>query len=131
MGIAQNIKNLRELRGLKPAHLARDLGVKRTQVSAWENGLYEPREENLNKLTTYFGVSEQELRFGVDAQKLTSVPKLNGMAGLQAELESVKLQLAAEKRVTVSNENVIRLLEKEVRQLNRDLAAALRKKKAK
>lgn len=101
------------------------------QIGRYESNKDEPPHAMLWKLSRAFEIEIGDLFRDVDELKLTSVPKVNGAAGLQVELESVRRQLVDEKRVTESNLKVIRLLEQENKQLKRDLAAARGKQKAK
>ncbi len=56
-----NIKRLRQARGISQEELALRLGVVRQTVSKWEKGISVPDAEMLMKLADYFGVSVGEL----------------------------------------------------------------------
>jgi transcriptional regulator with XRE-family HTH domain len=58
---AQLIVKARERKKLKPAELARLLGVTRSQVHGWEHGRSEPGLESLRRLADVFGVPIQSL----------------------------------------------------------------------
>ncbi|TJZ51838.1 helix-turn-helix transcriptional regulator [Sphingobacterium olei] len=57
----ENIKYLRARVGYSQQRLADDLGITRTRYSKYEYGLAEPPIEILVKLSSYFGVSLDEL----------------------------------------------------------------------
>lgn len=55
--IADRIKMLREENGLTQADLAKILGITRSSVNAWEQGLNVPSTAYIVELSNYFGVS--------------------------------------------------------------------------
>ena len=55
--IADKIKLLREKRGITQAELARELGVTRSGVNAWEMGISVPSTQYITELSVFFGVS--------------------------------------------------------------------------
>lgn len=63
MTTANVLRSLMTERGLTQVQLADELGVSRQSVSRWLKG-YPIDDKNLKKLASYFGISEQELRFG-------------------------------------------------------------------
>ena len=63
MTTANVLRSLMAERGLTQVQLADELGVSRQSVSRWLKG-YPIDDKNLKKLAAYFGISEQELRFG-------------------------------------------------------------------
>ena len=63
MTTANILRRLMAERGLTQVQLAEALGVSRQSVSRWLKG-YPIDDKNLKKLAIYFGISEQELRFG-------------------------------------------------------------------
>ena len=63
MTTANVLRSLMAERGLTQVQLAEALGVSRQSVSRWLKG-YPIDDKNLRKLASYFGISEQELRFG-------------------------------------------------------------------
>lgn len=52
-----NLKYLRQERGIGQVKLAHDLGVGKGTISLWENGLREPSMSSLIAIASYFGVS--------------------------------------------------------------------------
>lgn len=52
-----NLKYLRQERGLGQVKLAQDLGVGKGTISLWENGLREPSMSSLIIIANYFGVT--------------------------------------------------------------------------
>lgn len=61
MSFADNIQKIMELRRVKPADLARDLGISRQKLSNWESGTNEPRKETLKELADYLKVAKELL----------------------------------------------------------------------
>lgn len=64
MSIGENIKSLRESRGLTQAQLGDAVGVSDKAVSTWESGKREPRMGVVEKLATFFNVPKSVLLFG-------------------------------------------------------------------
>lgn len=69
MSIAAKIRTLRIELGLSQAKVAKALGVDRSAIAQWENGLSEPRMGNVRKLAKYFGVPVSEI---VDNDELSN-----------------------------------------------------------
>jgi transcriptional regulator with XRE-family HTH domain len=61
MPIGENIKSLRESRGLTQAKLGAAVGVSGKAVSTWESGKREPRMGTAEKLAEFFGVTVSAL----------------------------------------------------------------------
>lgn len=64
MSIGENIKRLRESRGLTQAQLGDAVGVSDKAVSTWESGKREPRMGVVEKLAVFFNVPKSVLLFG-------------------------------------------------------------------
>lgn len=64
MSVGENIKALRESRGLTQAQLADIVGVSDKAVSTWESGKREPRMGVVERLAAYFNVDKSTLLFG-------------------------------------------------------------------
>ena len=56
-----NLKFLRQERGLGQVELANKLGVSKGNISLWENGLREPTLTSLVEIVLFFQVSLDEL----------------------------------------------------------------------
>ncbi len=56
-----NLKTLRQERGIGQVELAKHLGVSKGIISLWENGLREPTLSNLITIAKFFGVSADYL----------------------------------------------------------------------
>ncbi len=63
MVLAQNIRFLRNARGMTQTELADQLGVQRTMISAYEDGRSEPKLMALAKMSEIFSVSADELLY--------------------------------------------------------------------
>lgn len=59
--IADKIKSLREQRGITQAALAKQLGITRSGVNAWEMGISIPSTQYIVELAAYFKVSTDYL----------------------------------------------------------------------
>lgn len=57
----ENLKVLRQERGVGQVELARAIGVSKGIISLWENGLREPSMSSLVMLANYFGISLDDL----------------------------------------------------------------------
>lgn len=53
--------NLRKKAGLKQTDVARAIGVSPVAVSQWENGIFNPKFDNLLKITELYGCSLNDL----------------------------------------------------------------------
>lgn len=56
--IGEKIKLLREKRGLTQEELAEKIGVSKSSISQWENGMKEPRMGMIQKVADLFGVTK-------------------------------------------------------------------------
>ena len=54
---SHRLKYLRKERGYNQIELAKELGVRQSTISAWENGTFEPTFEKLLIIARYFNVS--------------------------------------------------------------------------
>lgn len=59
--VADRIKDLRELNNMTQAELARQLGITRSSVNAWEIGISVPSTQYIVELAQTFGVSTDYL----------------------------------------------------------------------
>lgn len=59
MAFKDNLIRIRELRGMKPPEVIAGADVSKGQYYAWENGEYEPSNENLEKLSGFLRVSKE------------------------------------------------------------------------
>lgn len=65
---------VRERRDVRPADLARAVGVSGATVSDWEAGKILPREDALEKLGAFLGVTPAYLRYGITENPGTAQP---------------------------------------------------------
>ena len=61
MGIAENIKALREQHNMTQAEFGKIAGVSDKAVSTWENGTAEPRMGAIQKIADYFHIPKSVL----------------------------------------------------------------------
>lgn len=73
--VAEKVRMLREQRGLSQAELAKQLGITRSSVNAWEMGISVPSTQYVVELANLFSVSTDYL-LGVDASATVSVAGL-------------------------------------------------------
>lgn len=59
--ITNRFQELRKSRNLTQEQLAKTLGIKRENVSRWENGIAEPNRKNLIKLAKFYDVTTDYL----------------------------------------------------------------------
>ena len=74
--VADRIKILREKRQITQAELAKQLGITRAGVNAWEMGISIPSTQYIVELARYFGVSTDYL-LGIDHTATVSVQGLS------------------------------------------------------
>lgn len=89
--VAERIKYLREQKGLTQADLAKQLGITRSSVNAWEMGISVPSTQYIVELSNIFKVSTDYL-LGVERSASISVAGLTEkdvqyVQGLIAHLE--------------------------------------------
>lgn len=77
--LADRIKSLRENAGLTQAEVARQLGISRSGVNAWEMGLSIPSTQYIVELARKFGVSTDYLL----GMKDTSTISVKGLSQKQ------------------------------------------------
>ena len=64
MNLADRIKEIRKVRGLKQSELADACGVKAATVTSWETGTRNPSESVLLAICRVYGINEEWLRDG-------------------------------------------------------------------
>lgn len=74
--VAERIKCLREQKGLTQAELAKQLGITRSSVNAWEMGISVPSTQYVVELASLFKVSTDYI-LGVDTSVSISVAGLS------------------------------------------------------
>ena len=74
--VADRIKFLRESNNLTQSELARQLGITRSSVNAWEQGISVPSTQYVVELARLFNVSVDYL-LGVDASANLNIAGLN------------------------------------------------------
>lgn len=74
--VADRIKAIREQRGLTQADLAKQLGITRSSVNAWEQGISVPSTQYIVELAGLFKVSADYL-LGIDTTATVNVSGLS------------------------------------------------------
>ena len=74
--IYDRIKLLREKRGITQSELAKQLGITRSGVNAWEMGISVPSTQYIVELAQFFGVSADYL-LGLESTTTVSVEGLS------------------------------------------------------
>jgi len=65
----ENYCKLRDERGLKDADVVRGTGITKSTFSEWKNGKYTPKQDKLQKIADYFGVTVDYLMTGKESDK--------------------------------------------------------------
>lgn len=84
-GIGQKIKKLRTQRGISQVDLAASLGVSKSVVSSYENGVHLPPYDVLIRISLLFGVSTDYL-LGTGTNQTINV---DGLSNTQIEAISL------------------------------------------
>lgn len=63
--IGENLRSLREEAGLNCRELAIELDVHHGTISNWENGKLKVSDDRLEEYADYFGVTIEEIMYGV------------------------------------------------------------------
>lgn len=74
--ISDKIKHLREQKGLTQSNLAKQLGITRSSVNAWEMGISVPSTQYIVELANMFDVSSDFL-LGLDHSSTINVSGLS------------------------------------------------------
>lgn len=61
-------EKLCENKGIKPYGVAKETGVSTATLTSWKQGKYTPKDEKLQKLADFFGVSTEYLKTGKDSR---------------------------------------------------------------
>jgi len=62
--LENNLRQVREDKGISPNELAKILGISVKSVNAWENGTRTPRPALMQHIEDYFGVKKERIFFG-------------------------------------------------------------------
>lgn len=73
--VSDRIRLLRERRGLTQSELAKQLGITRSSVNAWEQGISVPSTQNIVELAAIFKISTDYL-LGVESTASINVSGL-------------------------------------------------------
>ena len=87
MGIAENIKHLRQLHDLSQKDFGLIAGVSDKAVSAWENGLKEPRMGAIQKIADHFGLQKSNIieNNGLDLNAIAPIAEPSLLAPSEPE----------------------------------------------
>ena len=94
--LSENIKKLRQAKGLSQQELAVKLNVVRQTVSKWENGLSVPDSEMLIELAEKLDTSVSELLGETVAEK-----EADDLKAISEKLEVINLQLANREKARI------------------------------
>ena len=73
MSIGNNIKRLRESKGMTQYALSKAIGVSQQSIDQWERSLSNPRKKNMDKIAVLFNVIPNEL-FGISSKLNEELP---------------------------------------------------------
>lgn len=84
LSIGDNIKRIREAKGISQYKLAQMLNISQQSVDQWERSLTNPRKSNIDKISSILNVSVNEL-FGdadtnITAQRLRELREAKGLS---------------------------------------------------
>lgn len=91
MNLSENIFRLRTKMGLSQGDLANELDVSRQSVSKWENGTATPELEKLIGLSDVFGVSIDELVYGIEKKEEPAVQAQDNIYSLRTTIGLILL----------------------------------------
>jgi phage repressor protein C with HTH and peptisase S24 domain len=77
MTVADNLKEIREAKGLSQREVAKKIGVANTSYFAWERGTAQPKQENLLKLSQVFKTSLEVLTKDAASDLVATFNQLN------------------------------------------------------
>lgn len=80
INFAENLKRLRENKGLSKAELARRVGVSDVTVGDWEKGKISPRMGKVELIADTLGVTTDDLIFGMNSNDSKLVPLYGSIA---------------------------------------------------
>lgn len=86
------VKELREMAGIQQKELAMAIGVTQPTVSDWENNKKDPKDERLEKLAAYFGVTKRVIR-GLDPITSPSITDVDPLTPSESELITIFREL--------------------------------------
>lgn len=78
---------LRDAKGYKDADVARGTGITKSTFSDWKNGRSSPKQDKLQKIADFFGVSTDYLRTGLNSEKNETVLTKKDERDIARELE--------------------------------------------
>lgn len=82
------VKELREMAGIQQKELAMAIGVTQPTVSDWENNKKDPKDERLERLASYFGVTKRVIK-GLDPIPSSSVVDSHPLTPSESELLAI------------------------------------------
>lgn len=85
---------LRDTKGVKDADVARDANVTKSTFSDWKNGRSEPKNDKLQKIADYFGVTLDYLMTG----KESNIESFSTQADLLINIRNDKEMMEALKK---------------------------------
>lgn len=128
MGLAENIKKIREFRGFEPMEVVKGTGIKKQNYYAWEADSYKPGQEFLDDLSRFFKVpvstfyieplTDEYLKTHFSSENPTPVPNSDQAA------------VSEEKRLIATLERAVAILDRDNEKLwaqNEKLWAMLEK----
>lgn len=60
----ENFQKLCESRGIKPSAVSRETGISTATLTSWKQGKYTPKQDKLQKIADFFGVTLEMLMTG-------------------------------------------------------------------
>lgn len=85
---------LRDAKGYKDADVARGTGITKSTFSDWKNGRSSPKQDKLQKIADFFGVSIDYLRTGSNPEKNETVLTKKDERDIAKDLENALSKLS-------------------------------------
>lgn len=85
---------LRDAKGYKDADVARGTGITKSTFSDWKNGRSSPKQDKLQKIADFFGVSIDYLRTGANPEKNEPVLTQKDERDIAKDLENTLSKLS-------------------------------------
>lgn len=104
-------QELLDMKGVKSSDVSRATGISNMTLSDWKNGKYTPKQDKLQKVADYFGVSIEYLMTGKERESQFTDENAHLVAKIRRESKTNKvigelMDLPYEKR-----ENILDVLE--------------------
>lgn len=93
----ENYCSLKNQRGYRDADVAKATGITKSTFSDWKSGRSQPKQDKLQKIADFFGVSLEYLMTGKESSLKTNVTEFNARdeRDIKKDLDSIMEKLTA------------------------------------